>query len=59
MVRPAEGGPRDDAGQGGGGDLADRVDELERRQAKVFDAVRLVAQSNGALASALQGLLAD
>lgn len=35
MVRPAEGGPRDDAGQGGSGDLADTVGWLREEVAKL------------------------
>lgn len=50
--------PRSEAGAGDDG-LADRVEALEKRQEKAFEAVKLVAQANGALAAALQGLLAD
>lgn len=53
-----QGDTRNDAGTDDV-DLAAKVDRVERRQRKLFEAVAMIAQSNGALSAALTPLLDD
>jgi hypothetical protein len=63
MARPVEGGTRNDAGQGGAGDLAGRIEELERElqltRAQQRELIRIVARSQGHTFRELKALLAS
>jgi hypothetical protein len=56
MARPVEGGTRNDAGQGGAGDLAGRVERLETRQRAL---IRALARISGFTSSEMERLAAD